>query len=100
MAHNCSKVTFNWMFVIWIKVFNITINNWTNQLIMGRVGYVPFAMCRVGYVPSLLCAELSHNRQVNIGYAWEKSSISTRAFVLIPPLFEIFMCVSRVKLMK
>ena len=37
----------------WIKVFNITIYNWANQLIMGRV-----CKGRVGYVPSLLCAEL------------------------------------------
>ena len=43
-----------------IKVFNTTIDNWTNQLIMGRVGYVLNAMCRAGYVRSLLFAELSH----------------------------------------
>ena len=33
-------------------------------------------------------------------HVWEKNSISNRAFVLIPPLFEIFMCVPHVLLMK
>ena len=33
-------------------------------------------------------------------HVWEKNSINTRAFVLIPPFFEIFMCVSNVLLMK
>ena len=33
-------------------------------------------------------------------HVWEKNYISTRAFVLIPPLFEIFKCVSHVLLMK
>ena len=41
---------------LWIKVLNITIDNWTNQLIMGRVGYVP----------SLLCAELVMCRVCNV----------------------------------
>ena len=73
----------------WIKVFSITIDHWTNQLIMGqvcagRVGYVPsllcaeLVMCRVGYAPSLLCAEFAMCRvvlQSNTGMAienWER----------------------------
>ena len=48
-----------------------------------------------------ICCKTCYGHHVDkLLYAWEKNSINTRALILIPPLFEIFMCVSHILLMK
>ena len=56
---------------LWIKVFNITKDNWTNQL------WAKLVLCRVCYVPSLQCAELSYNLLTNTPGHDRQTMVST-----------------------